>query len=51
VGENGRIWIDGEIDDVVHAVTAIEMIESDAHVHGLTDAVRDFLEATYGKAE
>ncbi|MCJ2555028.1 MAG: exosome complex protein Rrp4 [Candidatus Thermoplasmatota archaeon] len=51
VGQNGRIWIDGELDDVVHAVTAIEMIESDAHVHGLTDAVRDFLEATYGKAE
>ncbi len=51
VGQNGRIWIDGELDDVVHAVTAIEMIESDAHVHGLTDAVRDFLESTYGKAE
>ncbi len=51
VSQNGRIWIDGEIDDVVHAVKAIEMIESDAHVHGLTDAVRDFLEATYGKAE
>ena len=51
VGQNGRIWIDGEIDDVVHAVTAIEMIESGAHVRGLTDAVRDFLETTYGKAE
>jgi exosome complex component RRP4 len=51
VSQNGRIWIDGEIDDVVHAVKAIEMIESDAHVQGLTDAIRDFLESTYGKPE
>ncbi len=51
VSQNGRIWVDGEIDDVVHAVAAIEMIESYPHPHGLTDAVRDFLEATYGKAE
>ncbi len=51
VSQNGRIWVDGEIDDVVHAVTAIEMIGSEAHAHGLTDAVRDFLEATYGRAE
>ncbi|MFQ5986095.1 MAG: exosome complex RNA-binding protein Rrp4 [Thermoplasmata archaeon] len=51
VGQNGRIWIDGEIDDVVNAVSAVRMIESDAQVHGLTDAVRDFLETTYGKAE
>ncbi|MFQ6012334.1 MAG: exosome complex RNA-binding protein Rrp4 [Thermoplasmata archaeon] len=51
VGQNGRIWIDGEIDDVVQAVTAVRMIESNAQVHGLTDAVRDFLEDAYGKPE
>jgi exosome complex component RRP4 len=51
VSQNGRIWIDGEVDDVVHAVKAVEMIESDAHVQGLTDAIRDFLETTYGKPE
>lgn len=51
VGENGRIWIDGETDDIVRAVAAVKMVEAQSQAHGLTEAVRAFLEEAYGKAE
>ncbi len=43
VGQNGRIWINGEADEVLLAREAIEMIARDAHLPGLTDKVRAFL--------
>jgi exosome complex component RRP4 len=44
VGQNGRIWIDGELDNIVRAVQAIKMIEDEAHNLGLTEKVKELLE-------
>lgn len=49
VGQNGRIWIDGDIDDIVNAVGAVRMIEEQAQVLGLTESVRSYLEERYAK--
>jgi exosome complex component RRP4 len=43
VGQNGRIWINGELDGMLDAIQAIKMIEKESQVHGLTDAVESFL--------
>lgn len=51
VGQNGRVWIDGEMIDIVNAIGAIRMIEEHAQSLGLTDAVRSFFEGVYGKKE
>ena len=45
VGQNGRIWLDGEVDSIMHAIKAIKMIEEDAHTFGLTEKVKAFLES------
>lgn len=42
VGQNGRIWIDGENPNI--AIEAIKLIESESHTQGLTDKVKAFLE-------
>ncbi|HEX7392872.1 MAG TPA: exosome complex RNA-binding protein Rrp4 [Thermoplasmata archaeon] len=44
VGQNGRIWIDGDLDNIVKAVQAVRMIEEEAHAHGLTEKVKQLLE-------
>lgn len=44
VGQNGRIWIDGDLDNIVKAVQAIRMIEDEAHAHGLTEKIKQLLE-------
>jgi len=44
VGQNGRIWIDGTVEDVTIALAAVKKIEADAHKLGLTDAVAAFIE-------
>jgi exosome complex component RRP4 len=43
IGQNGVIWIDGELEGVRKASAAVDMIDRGTHLHGLTDAVRDFL--------
>jgi exosome complex component RRP4 len=48
VGQNGRIWIDGELDNIVRAVQAIKMIEDEAHSQGLTEKVKTLLERSSG---
>jgi exosome complex component RRP4 len=48
VGQNGRIWIDGELDSIVRAVQAIKMIEDEAHNQGLTEKVKALLERSSG---
>jgi exosome complex component RRP4 len=48
VGQNGRIWLDGEVDNIMHAIKAIQMIEQDAHSYGLTEKVKAFLESVSG---
>jgi len=45
VGQNGRIWIDGELDNIVRAVRAIRLIEEEAHARGLTERVKQLLES------
>ena len=44
VGRNGRIWIKG--DNYVKAVEAVKIIESEAHTHGLTERITEFLKKT-----
>jgi len=44
VGQNGRIWLDGDPGSVSTAVTAIKKIEKEAHTLGLTDAIGKYLE-------
>ncbi len=46
VGQNGRIWIDGDLQDVVRAAEAINIIEEEAHSLGLTERVKRFLEGS-----
>jgi len=45
VGQNGRIWVDGEIDAVDNAVKAIRLIEVEAQSIGLTERLKEFLES------
>ncbi len=49
VGQNGRIWVDGEVDDVMLCVRAIHLIEEQAQVLGLTEMVKAFLEEAKGR--
>lgn len=49
VGQNGRIWIDGDLEGQYLAVKAIQMIEQNAQVVGLTEAVNQFLKQETGK--
>jgi exosome complex component RRP4 len=44
VGQNGRIWVDGEIEGIVSVILAIQKIEEEAQVMGLTDSIKEFLE-------
>lgn len=44
VGQNGWIWIDGEPEQEVIAEKAIMKINSEAHLSGLTDRIKEFLE-------
>src|SRR3989344_2494133 len=45
VGQNGRIWIQGDnSDDELLATEAILKIESESHVDGLTDKIKLFLD-------
>jgi exosome complex component RRP4 len=47
VGQNGRIWVDGDAQDIMVVVRAIEKIEAEAQVSGLTDSIKEFLEKHY----
>ena len=49
VGQNGRVWLDGELDHILNAVSAIKIIEEEAHSVGLTEKVKRFLEQNAGK--
>ena len=47
VGQNGRIWIDGDPEDVMIATRVIKLIEDHAQAVGLTEAVNAFLKEAY----
>ena len=44
VGQNGRIWIDGEPEKIKVAVDAIQFIEAKSHKFGLTESVEHYLD-------
>jgi exosome complex component RRP4 len=48
VGQNGRIWIDGDPADIMVAQSVIEKIDAEAQVSGLTESIKGFLEEHYG---
>ena len=48
VGQNGRIWIDGDPDDILIVMGAINMISEQAHVKGLTNKVKEYLQKAKG---
>lgn len=43
VGQNGRIWIDGEYDGISKVLNTIKKIENEALSYGLTDRIETFL--------
>lgn len=45
VGQNGRIWIDGEGENAEVVAEAIKMIEEEAQSHNLTERIKAFLES------
>lgn len=49
VGQNGRVWLEGEPDKETITVQAIKKIEQESHIPGLTDRVHKFLEEKLGK--
>jgi exosome complex component RRP4 len=49
VGQNGRIWLNGEPEGVATAIEVIKKIEREAHIPGLTDRVTELLKARTGK--
>lgn len=44
VGQNGRVWINGNPKAQVLAVETIKKIEKEAHIAGLTDKIKAYLE-------
>ena len=51
VGQNGRIWVDGDLDNMLKAIDAIKLIEAEAHSTGLTEKVEKLLGQKCGKGE
>ncbi len=49
VGQNGRVWLEGEPDQEVLAVKAIQKVNAESHLPGLTDRMKAFLEKESGK--
>lgn len=45
VGQNGRIWLNGEPDEVLLAQQAIQLIVDHAHLPGVTERAKAFLES------
>jgi len=49
VGQNGLVWLEGEPDMEVVAVSALKKIQDESHISGLTERIKIFLEKTLGK--
>lgn len=49
VGQNGLLWLTGEPKMEVLAVETIRKIEEEAHLSGLTERIKDFLEKKTGR--
>jgi len=46
VGQNGRIWLDGDANDIAIAAKAIRTIDREAQCLGLTERLKEFLESS-----
>ena len=44
VGQNGVIWVEGEPENEIVAVSAVKMVEELAHISGLTEHINQFLD-------
>ncbi|MCL2318134.1 MAG: exosome complex RNA-binding protein Rrp4 [Methanomassiliicoccaceae archaeon] len=51
VGQNGRIWVDGDEENADVAVAAIKMIEREAQSSNLTERVEKFIKEKLPQAE
>jgi exosome complex component RRP4 len=51
VGQNGRIWLDGDIESILFAIRAIKMIEDNSQAAHLTEKVREYLESVTKKVQ
>lgn len=49
VGQNGLVWISGSPENEIIVVKTIKKIEQEAHISGLTDRVKIFLEKETNK--
>lgn len=50
VGQNGWIWVNGPSpEQEIQAVNAIKKVEEEAHLPGLTDRMKEYLEKLTGK--
>jgi len=49
VGQNGLVWLDGEPQNELIAINTIRKIEAEAHISGLTDRIKTYLEKETGK--
>jgi exosome complex component RRP4 len=45
VAQNGRIWLEGDVENVNIAVTAIKKIERESYIVGLTERIQKFLDS------
>lgn len=49
VGQNGVVWIQGDVKNDFIATAAIKKIEAESHISGLTNRIKEFLEEQTGK--
>ncbi|MBU1975311.1 MAG: exosome complex protein Rrp4 [Nanoarchaeota archaeon] len=49
VGQNGKVWINGDPKMEVLVVNTIKKIERESHIKGLTDRIKQYLEKKLGK--
>ncbi len=51
VGQNGIVWLQGEPDQELLAVSALRKIENESHISGLTDRIKVFLDEQVKKLQ
>ena len=49
VGQNGIVWIQGQPEEEVIVINAIRRIEKEAHLPGLTEKIKEFIEKSHKK--
>jgi exosome complex component RRP4 len=49
VGQNGVVWLQGEVQNEIIAIDTIKKIEAESHLPGLTSRIKEYLEQKTGK--